>query len=339
MALAAVTPEGPCTNGFEDVHLLHDSIPELAISDIDLTTAFLHKTLKYPLLINALTGGTQEARQINRALAQLAKKYGLAMAVGSMTIALEKPELMDTFAIVREVNPEGIIIANCGANLRAELACEAVKIIQADGLQLHFNVPQELAMTEGDRNFRGIIDNVKRITDRCPVPVIAKEVGFGLSRETVRKLFDAGITIFDNAGCGGTNFMAIEDQRNGKFNHELYDWGIPTAVSLAEIVSLRLPIHLVASGGIRTAAEIAKAVAMGAEVAGITGLFHKILNNQGFEELDRYIENLCYQLKSVFLMSGARDCRQLCTKPVIILNRTAEWLRARQVDPQIWSNR
>jgi isopentenyl-diphosphate delta-isomerase, type 2 len=299
----------------------------------------LHKTLKYPLLINALTGGTQEARRINRTLAQLAQTYGLAMAVGSMTIALEKPELIDTFAVVREVNPDGIIIANCGANLKPKLACEAVKMIQADGLQLHFNVPQELAMTEGDRDFRGIIDNVKRIADTCPVPVIAKEVGFGFSRETVRKLFDAGITIFDNAGCGGTNFLAIEDQRKGNFNDELYDWGIPTAVSLAEIMSLRLPIHIVASGGIRNAVEIAKAVAMGAEVAGIIGLFHKVLNSQGPEELDRQVENLCYQLKSVFLMSGARNCGQLRTKPVIILNRTAEWLRARSIDTRIWSNR
>lgn len=256
-----------------------------------------------------------------------------------MTIALEKPELIDTFAVVREVNPDGIIIANCGANLKPKLACEAVKMIQADGLQLHFNVPQELAMTEGDRDFRGIIDNVKRIADTCPVPVIAKEVGFGFSRETVRKLFDAGITIFDNAGCGGTNFLAIEDQRKGNFNDELYDWGIPTAVSLAEIMSLRLPIHIVASGGIRNAVEIAKAVAMGAEVAGIIGLFHKVLNSQGPEELDRQVENLCYQLKSVFLMSGARNCGQLRTKPVIILNRTAEWLRARSIDTRIWSNR
>lgn len=337
--MAAITAEGPCSNGFGDVRLLHDSIPDLALSDIDLTTTFLHKTLRYPLLINALTGGTQEGRQINRTLAQLANKYGLAMAVGSMTIALERPELRDTFTIVREINPDGVIIANCGANLDPRLACETVEMLQADGLQLHFNVPQELAMTEGDRDFRGIIDNVQRIVDMCPVPVIAKEVGFGFSRETTTKLFAAGIRIFDNAGCGGTNFLMIEDQRQGKFNHELDDWGIPTAASLAEIVALQLPIHIVASGGIRNAGEIAKAIAMGAEVAGITGLFHKILDCRGAEELDRHLENLFYQLKSVLLMSGARDCEQLRTKPVIILNHTAEWLRARDIDPQIWSDR
>ena len=337
--MAVNTAEGPCSNGFEDVHLLHDSVPDMALAQIDLNTDFLGKTLQYPLLINALTGGTEEAKHINCTLAKLAHKHGLAMAVGSMTIALEKPGIKDTFTIVREVNPDGIILANCGANVSPGLACEAVKMIQADGLQLHFNVPQELAMIEGDRDFQGIENNVGRIVDACPVPVIAKEVGFGFSREAALKLFTAGIRIFDNGGCGGTNFLAIEDQRKGKFEHQLDDWGIPTAASLAELVSLGLPVQIVASGGIRSAGEIAKAIALGADLVGITGLFLKILASQGPEELDRRIIRLLYQLKSVFLMSGARDCEHIRTKPILILARIAEWLRARNIEPGNWSNR
>jgi len=337
--LAVNTAEGPCSNGFEDVYLLHDSVPDMALADINLTTNFLGKKLQYPLLINALTGGTDEAKDINSILAKMAHKYGLAMAVGSMTIAMEKPGIINTFAIVRKANPDGIILANCGANVSPKLACEAVKMIAADGLQLHFNVPQELAMIEGDRDFRGIIDNVGLIVEACPVPVIAKEVGFGFSREVVERLFKAGIRNFDNGGCGGTNFLAIEDQRNGKFDQQLDDWGIPTAASLAELVSLGLPIHIVASGGIRTAGDISKAIAMGADLVGITGLFLKILASQGSDELDNRISRLLYQLKSVFLMSGALDCEHIRTKPVLILARLAEWLRARNINPDYWSKR
>ncbi len=237
------------------------------------------------------------------------------------------------------MHPDGVILANVAARVSCQEACKAVDMIQADGLQLHFNIPQELAMREGDRNFRGILENVARIVEACPVPVIAKEVGFGFSMETVKKLYGAGIKIFDNGGSGGTNFLTIEDQRDGMFNHQLDCWGIPTAASLAEIVSLQLPVNIVASGGMRTATDIAKAIAMGAEIIGITGLFLKILLNEGQEELDRCIENLLYQLKSIFLMSGARNCRDLRGKPVLILSSLAEWLRARDIDPKKWSNK
>ncbi len=339
MALAMNTADGPSSSGFEDVYLLQDSIPDLALEEIDLRINFLGKTICSPLLINALTGGPDQAKNINRILACLASKFGLAMAVGSMTIAMEDPALRDSFTIVREMNPDGIVLANVGANSSYHQACEAVKMIKADGLQLHFNVPQELAMAEGDRDFRGIIDNVSRIVDACPVPVIAKEVGFGFSQETVAKLFAAGVRIIDNGGQGGTNFLAIEDQRQGMFNHQLDDWGIPTAVSLAEIAAMQIPIQIVASGGIRSAVDIAKAIAMGADMVGITGLFLKILLHEGQNELDRRIESLLYQLKSVFLMSGARDCSMIRTKPVLILGKTAQWLRARNIDPGIWSNK
>jgi len=339
LALAVNTPGGPCSSGFEDIYLLNDSVPDLSWQDIDLKTSFLGKSLRYPVLINALTGGTEQGRNINGILARMANKYGLAMAVGSMTIALEKTSALNSFTIVREVNPDGVIIANCGANITSDQAGEIVKMIGADGLQLHFNVPQELAMVEGDRDFRGIINNVGRIVETCPVPVIAKEVGFGFSREAMEKLYAVGIRIFDNGGCGGTNFLVIEDLRNGKFDNQIDEWGIPTAASLAELTSLQLPIQIVASGGIRTAVNAAKAIAMGADMVGITGLFLKVLMQRSEEELDQHIEKLLYQLESVFLMSGAQNCAHIRSKPVLILGKMAEWLRARNIDPTKWSNR
>lgn len=314
-------------------------MPELNVDEIDLSTGFLNKRLNFPLLINAITGGTEQARRINESLAYLSNKYGLAMAVGSQTIALHDPGQRDTFNIVRDTNPDGIVIANLGANIEVEQAIQAVEMISADALQLHFNVPQELTMPEGDRNFKGVIENVRKIVQECPVPVIAKEVGFGFSRESVEKLYAAGVRIFDNGGKGGTNFLVIEDKRDGRFNNEFNDWGIPTATSLAEIISLGFPIKLIASGGIRSAGDAAKAISMGADLVGIAGPFLKVLLNDGIIKLDIQINEFLYKLKAVFLMTGSRNCEEIKRQPLIILNDTAEWLVSRGVDPGIWSRR
>lgn len=329
--------DGPDQNGFEDIALIPDAVPDLNLDDIDLSCKFLGKELASPIIINAMTGGTEEAKAINRQLASLAGKYGMAMAVGSQTIALEDQRLMDSFTVAREMNPQGALIANVSANCPAVKALAAVKMIAADGLQLHFNLPQELAMNEGDRQFRGMFDNVNEIATCCPVPVIAKEVGFGFARESVLKLYDCGINIFDCGGKGGTNFLAIEDQRGGMFDQSFYDWGIPTAASLAEIVALKLPIQVVASGGIRSAGDLAKSIAMGADLAGITGLFLKILLNEGYEELERKMDRFLYQSKAVFLMTGSRNCTEIRKKPLLIFDRTAEWLRLRGIEPSQWS--
>ena len=317
--------------------LVPDAVPELAWQDIDLQTSFLGKSLAYPVLINALTGGTESAYHINKTLAATASRFGLAMAVGSMTIAVENPAVLDSFTVAREVNPDGIIIANCSANLEAVKACRLVDLIEADALQLHLNVAQELAMEEGDRDFRGILDNVARIVDDCPVPIIAKEVGFGLSRETAVKLYRAGVRIIDNGGSGGTNFIAIEHQRRGQFDQQLYEWGIPTAVSLAEIIAQKLPLQVIAAGGIRTALDIAKAIAMGADLVGMTGWFLRRL--EPGQDLTGQLAGLLRQLQAVFLMCGAGNCESLKNKPLLILGRTADWLRARGIDPAIWSAR
>lgn len=300
---------------------------------------FLGKGLSFPIIINAMTGGTGEAKGINHQLASLAARYGLAMAVGSQTVALDDEQLTDSFTVARESNPNGVLIANVSANCPVEKALQAVQMIDADGLQLHFNMPQELAMSEGDRNFKGLLDNVSRIAERCPVPVIAKEVGFGFARGSVARIHTRGIDIFDCGGKGGTNFMAIEDQRGGMFDQSLYDWGISTAASLAEIVDLQLPIQVVASGGIRSAADAAKALALGADLVGISGLFLKILLHEGYDELERKLERFLYQMKAVFLMTGAANCAAMQRKPLLIFDKTAQWLKLRNIDPGHWSCR
>lgn len=286
-----------------------------------------------------MTGGTDAAKTINRKLACIAAKYGWGMAVGSQTVALDNQQLADSFTVAREVNPDGLLIANVSAGCSPEKALQAVRMIEADGLQLHFNVPQELAMSEGDRSFKGILDNVSQIVEHCPAPVIAKEVGFGFARESAAKIHARGINIFDCGGKGGTNFMAIENQRGGMLDEAFYSWGISTAASLAELADAKLPVEIVASGGIRSAVDAAKALALGADMVGISGLFLKILLNEGYEELERKTERFLYQTSAVFLMTGAANCAEIRQKPLLILDQTAQWLRLRGIDPSRWSSR
>jgi isopentenyl-diphosphate delta-isomerase len=330
-------PDGPSTTGLEDIRLLNCSLPELDLEEIDLSQELWGKKLQFPLIINALTGGNDQAKSINRDLAIVCRKYGLAMAVGSQTIALENPNRVESFSIVRDYNPEGVVIANLGAGTGTNAAREAVNMIAADAIQLHLNVPQELAMPEGERCFRGIVDKVAKIVNDSEVPVIAKEVGFGLSRESVQQLYQVGVRVFDIGGQGGTNFIAIEDKRGGLFQGELDSWGIPTAVSLAEIVACVLPITIMASGGIRSAVEVAKCLAMGANMVGIAGHFLKILLSDGIDALDRFICDFLYRLKAVYVMCGAKDSAELRAKPLIIMGDTAQWLKARNVDLRLWS--
>lgn len=331
--------DGPSTSGFEDLHLIHNAIPDLDYNDIELNGELFNKTYSYPLLINAITGGTEEAQKINESLAILAEKYGLLMAVGSQTIAIDDDSLIKSFSIVRECNPKGIIIANLSASASINEVKKAIDMISADAIGLHFNVAQELAMFEGDRNFKGVLDNVAKVVELSPVPVIAKEVGFGFSYEMVQALYDTGLRFIDIGGKGGTNFISIEDQRNGLFKQELDDWGISSAVSLAEAVSVQKDMKFIASGGLRTAHDLAKALAIGAELAGIAGLFLKILIKEGFDYLDDYLENYLHQLKAIYLMTGSKNTKELQEKPLIITGLTAEYLERRGIKPEIWSLR
>ncbi len=336
--IAVSTPDGPGLNGLQDLYLINQSVPELDLEDITLTCGFLGKSLEYPVIINAITGGNDQAYRINEGLSLLAAKYGLAMAVGSQTIAIRDPGLRDSFKVVRKHNPEGIIIANVSANSTVEEALAAVDMVAADGLQLHFNIPQELAMKEGDRKFKGVVENVHNIISACKVPVIAKEVGFGFSRESVCKLSAAGIDIFDIGGSGGSNFISIEAQRGGNLN-DVYEWGIPTAVSLGEAISTDLDLQVIASGGIRNALETAKCIAMGADLVGMAGTLLKIFLQNGLNNLDNWLDSFLFELKAILVMTGAKNIDELQKSPLIITGNTAAWLQARGIDTTRWSLR
>lgn len=330
------------TSGLEEIHLIPDSLPNLNLEEIDTNTHLGNLKLKSPLIINAITGGTSEAKKINDSLARAARVCEIPIAVGSQTAALEKGELKESFQIVRKAYPKGLIFANIGAHISVEKAKQAIEMVEANALQIHLNVPQELAMAEGDRNFAGYLENIRLIQEAVNVPVIVKEVGFGLSKETVKKLSKTGIKIIDVGGKGGTNFIAIEKARCSYPPKEdpFLNWGIPTAVSLIEsLVELESRGDIIASGGINNGLELAKAVALGAQAGGIAGLFLRTLVLHGEEVLIEKIEELKRQLRMAMLMVGAKDIDTLQRKPLVILGNTAQWLEQRNINIKKYARR
>lgn len=325
----------PCknNNGLDNITLIHQAIPELNFTEIDLSCYWLGKKLSAPLLINAITGGAAGTEKINASLARIAKKYKIAMAIGSQSAAFNDKTVRDTYQVARKINPEGLLLANVSALTPYKNVLRAIEMIDADGIQLHLNVLQELIMPEGDRNFRGILDNIHLILDCSPVPVIVKEVGFGLSREAAAKLIEIGVSYLDIGGYGGTNFAVIESHRNSPPRGQAFkSWGIPTALSLLEVTSLDKTIHLTASGGISSGLDICKALRLGADMVGIAGYFLRCLIEKGEEELSRLVGNLLSDLKTVFLLCGAKNLAEITKVPVIYSSEITNWLEQRNLE-------
>jgi len=319
------------------VHLVHQSLPELALEQIDLSTRVAGVALGQPVLINAMTGGALGVGSINRDLAILAAELGLGMAVGSQTAGIVAPDVAETYRVVRRVNPGGVIIANLSADATLDRALQAIEMIEADLLQIHLNAPQELVMAEGDRDFRGQLDRIGDLVQRSPVPVIVKECGFGVSRSTAQALYAQGVRAMDLSGRGGTNFAWIEAERQPGYALDpgLLDWGIPTACSLAEVADLALPgVDLIASGGITWGSEAAKALALGAAAVGVAGVALVNYQAAGIEGARRYLKGLLGDLRRATLLAGARRVADLRRCPVVITGQTGVYCALRGVDLQ-----
>ena len=324
---------GPKSSGFDDIQLVHQAITGLSMKYVDTSTIFLGKELAAPFLIEAITGGTPSSIEINRKLAMGAAKTNIAMAVGSQTAAIENPQVKDTFSVVREYNPQGVILANVSANVPVATALEAIEMINADGLQLHLNPLQEMVMDEGDRCFNQTALNIKEIIKSSPVPVIIKEVGFGISRETAQQLYELGARYIDVGGAGGTNFAVIENLRREKpLSDQWYSWGIPTASSLLECLDSKLPLTLIASGGIDSGLKAAKALVLGASLAGAATPFLKTIDNEpDSHKLIETIENWIRDLKMAMVLTGASNLAELGTKNAIVTGETKDWAQARNI--------
>ncbi|MEH7441715.1 type 2 isopentenyl-diphosphate Delta-isomerase [Bacillus sp. JJ1122] len=326
--------------GFDDIKFVHQSLPDTNLALINLQTQIGELSLSSPIFINAMTGGGGERTyRINRELAIAAKETGSAIAVGSQMAALKDPAERRTYEVVREMHPDGIILANLGSEATVDQAIAAVDMIAANGIQIHLNVIQELTMPEGDSNFQGALQRIMEIEQRLEVPVIVKEVGFGISAETAFELASSGLRYIDIGGYGGTNFAAIENKRRNRMLTFFENWGIPTAASLIECRAAAPEISLIASGGIQSSAEIVKALSLGADAAAIAGYLLKVLLENGTERLIKEIQSIKTEISMMMAALGASTIGELKGIPLVISGDTYHWLEQRRIDTKAFSRR
>jgi isopentenyl-diphosphate delta-isomerase len=307
------------TNGLERYQFTHCCLPEINLEDVDISTNFLGKSLAAPLLISSMTGGTERGKIINLRLAELAQTYKLAMGVGSQRVALEKPEVADTFN-VRYLAPDILLFANLGAiqlnyTYGLEQCLKVVDVLEADALILHLNPLQECIQPQGDTNFKELLDKIEKLCQKLPVPVIAKEVGNGISAKMASKLIDAGVAAIDVAGAGGTSWAKVESERaenhlQRQLGQTFSDWGIPTAECIIQIRQLYPYIPLIASGGLRNGLEVAKAIALGADLAGLAFPFLQAASESS-ENLVELVNCLIAEITTVLFCTGSANISQL----------------------------
>lgn len=326
--------------GFGDVRMVHNALPECDLEFIDTGIEFLGHSFDAPLFIAAMTGGHPDTREVNRRLAMGADRAGIGIGVGSQRAALERPELADSFSVVREAAPRAFVAANIGAvQLRdhgQEWADRSIEMIDADAIAVHLNFLQESLQPEGDHDARGCLLAIEELCRWSRVPVIIKETGSGISAATARECWEAGVGAIDVGGWGGTNWAAIEGLRTTNTNSPreeervpvsrlFEDWGIPTVVSLCEVAGTGGPV--IATGGIRSGLDMAKAIALGADLCGVAlPLLAPAM--QGEEQVSETIAAYVEELRIAMFLSGARNLVALKERRPYITGRIRQMLQS-----------
>lgn len=325
---------------FDAIRFVHHSFAPITMSDIQLTTNWANNTHRLPFYINGMTGGSTYTKDFNRKLAEVARETGLAMASGSVSIAMKDASTADSFTIIREVNPQGFVMANLGAHHTLDNARKAVDLLQANALQIHLNVPQEVVMPEGDRDFRTWSDNIAQIVEQLHVPVIVKEVGFGMSRQTIQHLMDLGVQTIDVSGRGGTNFIRIENSRRDQLDFSLLNgWGQSTVESLLEASPFTKKTTILASGGIRHYLDIVKCLALGASAVGLSGKFLSTVHHEGVAATIDLVNQWQESIQHLMLMLGCPNIETLRNTDLILTGSLRDWANDRQIDLADLANR
>jgi isopentenyl-diphosphate delta-isomerase len=307
------------TTGLERYRFIHQALPELDLDRVDLSVQFFGKSLAVPLLISSMTGGTDEAAKINRRLAEAAQATGIAMGLGSQRAAIENPQLARTFQ-VRSVAPHILLFANLGAvqlnyHYGLDECRRAVEMIEADALILHLNALQEAVQPEGDTHWSGLLSKIESVCCSLEVPVIAKEVGWGFSEETARRLAEAGVAAIDVAGAGGTSWSQVEMHRAQTAGQQrlaaaFIDWGIPTAEAILNVRKAAPGIKIIASGGLRSGVDVAKCLALGSSLGGMASPFLKAAA-LSVEDTIQVIQELQREIQVCMFATGAANVAAL----------------------------
>jgi isopentenyl-diphosphate Delta-isomerase len=302
------------TGGFDEYRFAHRALPQIDLADVDFSAEIFGRRLRAPVLISCMTGGTPEAGRINRHLARVAQAHGLAMGLGSGRALLESPESIATFDVRRDA-PDVALFANLGAvqlnkGYGAPDCCRLVELLRADALVLHLNPLQEALQPEGDTCFGGLLPRIADLCERVDFPIVVKEVGWGIGAADVRVLFDAGVAAVDIAGAGGTSWSEVERHRiaepwRARVAANFAGWGIPTAQALIEARAVAPVEMLIASGGIRTGLDAAKALALGADLVGVAGPFLRAAD-EGENAVDALARELLETLRVAMFCVGAR---------------------------------
>jgi len=319
----------------EGVRLVHQSLPEMATSEIDLSAEVAGRKLAAPLIVSGMTGGTAEAAALNKDLARAAERLGLAFGLGSQRAMIVRPETAPTFQ-VRDAAPDVTLFGNIGVVQARELGVDAVRglvdAVGANALCVHLNPAQEMIQEHGDRDFRGALETIARLVDALPVPVIAKETGCGLSRQAARALRAAGVRTVDVSGAGGTSWTAVESRRaaagsaSRALGEELWDWGIPTAVST--VICTQEGLEVVATGGMRSGLDVARAVALGAAAGGMAAPVLRAHREGGFDGALAFLGRVVDGVRAVCLLTASRSARDLQRAPRVLTGELVEWLEA-----------
>lgn len=334
-ATGDVEPAGNTTL-LECVHLVHCAMPEMAIDELDASASFMGKKLLYPLVITGMTGGTDRATEVNRELATLAEKFGIAFGVGSQRAMIEDPSRAASFE-VRKVAPTAVILGNIGLRQAAAIGAlgaeKLAKAIGADGIALHLNPGQELTQPEGDRDFCGgykvVTELVRVFGDR----LLVKETGCGISPDVAKQLVDCGVRNIDVSGLGGTSWVRVEQLRaNGvqaQVGAVFSGWGIPTAAAVATVRrAVGKDVRLIASGGIRDGLEAAKAIAVGADLAGMALPLFRALQQGGPKAAEEALEAIIGGLRQALILTGSRTPARLREKRKVVTGELKDWMAA-----------